>query len=224
MPGTLWITSTLTIPGSAGGILGWDRASWSAEPINTVSTTPTPIASVPSAGPSMLYTTRPASGLQRATPVLLLTEPAPSAVLAHSPPVLRIRAGSFSDAVSLTVEPTFPVGYRWYHDGQLVVAGPRYSGVSGERLGFAGRSVPEHAGEYHAVVVAEGCELLTGPSTIVEVLCRADLNEDGYSDFTDLLEFFDRYDAGDCQADLNTDGTVDAEDYGMMLEWLAGPC
>lgn len=54
-------------------------------------------------------------------------------------------------------------------------------------------------------------------------VCRADINGDGFVDFSDYLAYLSLYDAHDAGADLNQDGFVDFSDYLEFLnEYEAG--
>ncbi len=54
--------------------------------------------------------------------------------------------------------------------------------------------------------------------------CRADLTGDGLIDFTDYLEFLNRYDALDPSVDFNEDGLVDFGDYLEFLNLYEAGC
>jgi hypothetical protein len=54
--------------------------------------------------------------------------------------------------------------------------------------------------------------------------CRADLNEDGFVDFFDYLEFVTDFESGDFSSDFNRDGFLDFFDYLMFVEAFEAGC
>ncbi|MCC6675674.1 MAG: CRTAC1 family protein [Phycisphaerales bacterium] len=65
---------------------------------------------------------------------------------------------------------------------------------------------------------------LAADQTVTISYCPADLTGDGLVDFSDYLEFLNRYDAGDASVDYNGDGIVDFADYLDFLNFYDAGC
>lgn len=132
-----------------------------------------------------------------------------------------------------------PVVFQWMRDGVAIQNGPggASSGggvVSGATGSLASGEVsvltvdgvrPSDSGAY-TVVLSNGCgEATSEPGLLgVEERCPADLNGDGFVDFSDYLEFLNLYDAQDPRADFNRDGFVDFTDYLEFLNLYDAGC
>jgi len=98
--------------------------------------------------------------------------------------------------------------YLWRRNGVPIQDGTT-------RTYVIGKPTAEDAGEYDCVI-GDVCGTVTTAKATVTV-CAVDLNCDRFVDFSDYLEFLNRYDTQDPRADLNKDGFVDFTDY---LEFL----
>jgi hypothetical protein len=59
---------------------------------------------------------------------------------------------------------------------------------------------------------------------VMEVVCRADFNGDGFLDFFDYADFVAAFESGDPRADLNGDGFLDFFDYDDFVAAFESGC
>ncbi|MCC6676614.1 MAG: hypothetical protein IT436_05675 [Phycisphaerales bacterium] len=78
------------------------------------------------------------------------------------------------------------------------------------------------AGEYDCVVTTDCGTVISEPAVVT--YCVVDLNCDGLVDFTDYLEFLNRYDSSDASVDFTQDGLVDFGDYLEFLNLYDAGC
>ncbi|MCC6678809.1 MAG: hypothetical protein IT436_16885 [Phycisphaerales bacterium] len=67
-------------------------------------------------------------------------------------------------------------------------------------------------------------DIITGRIETPPGVCPADLNGDGLVDFSDYLEFLNRYEVEDPSVDFNRDGFVDFLDYLEFLNHYDAAC
>lgn len=131
---------------------------------------------------------------------------------------------------------------------RIQIAGPGQSGqltYTGAAAVLGGALVPEYTGGYVPQLgarfqpvssstltgqfaslgpaPAEGAKHVAGYSASgVSLLftSKADIDEDGVTDFSDYLAFLNRYESGDPSVDFSGDGTVDFADYLLFLNYF----
>ncbi|MCC6676651.1 MAG: hypothetical protein IT436_05860 [Phycisphaerales bacterium] len=106
------------------------------------------------------------------------------------------------------------LAYQWRRDGAPV------AGATGVSLEVAASAAT--AGVYDVVVSNACASSVSAPARLV--LRSADLNGDLVTDFTDYLDFLNRFDAEDETVDFNGDGLVDFADYLEFLNLYSGIC
>lgn len=77
--------------------------------------------------------------------------------------------------------------------------------------------------EITSIRIAADVDFSIGEFAISEP-CPADLDVDGFVDFTDFLAFLSYFDAGDLRVDYTGDGFVDFADYLAFLNYYGNSC
>jgi hypothetical protein len=131
------------------------------------------------------------------------------------------------DPVSFSVVVGGATSYQWRLNGVNLVAGPRFSGITGPVLTINPSQLAD-AGVYTCrVTTACGSAISSGATLTVNPAppCFADFNGDGGVDGDDITAFFEAWEAGDASADTNLDGGVDGADADVFYSmWEAGGC
>jgi fibronectin type 3 domain-containing protein len=131
------------------------------------------------------------------------------------------------DPVSFSVVVGGATSYQWRLNGVNLVAGPRFSGITGPVLTINPSQLAD-AGVYTCrVTTACGSAISSGATLTVNPAppCFADFNGDGGVDGDDVTAFFEAWEAGDASADTNLDGGVDGADADVFFSmWEAGGC
>ena len=78
-------------------------------------------------------------------------------------------------------------------------------------------------------IISTSCgDLVSDPATLATCAClecSADFNQDGGTDGSDVVAFFEAWEGGSCDADVNADGGVDGGDASAFFAaWEAGGC
>ena len=123
--------------------------------------------------------------------------------------------------VTLAVEASGAVSFRWRRDGVNLVNGNAVQGVTTPTLTI-NADEPFQSGSY-TVAVTNPCGTTVSEAAVVEVTCPADFNQDGGTDGQDLFDFFEAWAGGETSADLNFDGGTDGGDVtAFFTRWERG--
>jgi hypothetical protein len=152
------------------------------------------------------------------------TIPAPcgmtgSLAIRRHPASATVRLGQ---PVTLTAQASGPgvVAFRWTRNGTPIPGGEDGT------LEFASAAL-EDAGAYAAEAWTPCASRQTNAATLT-VLCRADFNRDGFTDFFDYDAFVACYEGAGCpageSADMNADGFVDFFDYDAFVVAFESGC
>lgn len=156
----------------------------------------------------------------------------------------RLDGGSFqwelSSAVAVDGGPSVAAGWgRFESAGYLLTADSRAADRQGRSFdtGLGGHDHAqgytfEAAGLYDVTLIAwdaNGVYADSDPVTVRVLVggmppCEADVNDDGFLDFFDYLDFVDAFEAGDAAADFNDDGFVDFFDYADFVAAFEAGC
>ncbi|XVJ59643.1 MAG: immunoglobulin domain-containing protein [Tepidisphaera sp.] len=116
--------------------------------------------------------------------------------------------------------------WQWFRNGTELHDSRRFRGTETAALTIQ-NSRPEDSGDYTLFTLCSH----TG-AVRVDVFCRSDFNNDGFTDFFDYVAYVDCFELGDCPqtlpertADYNGDGFADFFDYDAYVrDFEAGTC
>ncbi len=146
------------------------------------------------------------------------------AILRHPKDSVALAGRRASFAVE-TIACSGPATFQWFHDGDVLTDGGRYSGVTTRRL-IINDVASSDAGAYtvHAVF---GPSLVVSAPGVLSIVCRADLDDgsmtgtrDGGVGIDDLLYFLSLFDAGNLGADLDDGSMLGVRDQGVSIDDL----